>query len=193
MFYFIVFYSCISILLFVLDLVFFFSSLLNWKHLIDLWPFLFSYISIKCYKPFTKNCLSSDGKESACNAGDPSSIPGSGRSPGEGKGWLLIPVFLGFPGGSNSKEFTCSAGDLCPVPGLGRSLGGGQGNRLQYSCLENPHGQESLVGCSPWGHRVRHDWVVKHKHCLHFGFEWVFLLIHFYFTAEEGWCYCLFA
>ena len=28
----------------------------------------------------------SDGKESACNAGDPSSIPGSGRSPGEGNG-----------------------------------------------------------------------------------------------------------
>ena len=28
----------------------------------------------------------SDGKESACNAGDPSWIPGSGRSPGEGNG-----------------------------------------------------------------------------------------------------------
>jgi len=28
----------------------------------------------------------SDGKESACNAGDPSSIPGLGRSPGEGNG-----------------------------------------------------------------------------------------------------------
>ena len=27
---------------------------------------------------------SSAGKESACNAGDSSSIPGSGRSPGEG-------------------------------------------------------------------------------------------------------------
>ena len=27
-----------------------------------------------------------DGKESASNAGDPSSIPGSGRSPGEGHG-----------------------------------------------------------------------------------------------------------
>ena len=26
----------------------------------------------------------SDGKESACNAGDPGSIPGLGRSPGEG-------------------------------------------------------------------------------------------------------------
>ena len=29
---------------------------------------------------------SSDSKESACNAGDPSSIPGSGRSPGERHG-----------------------------------------------------------------------------------------------------------
>ena len=29
------------------------------------------------------------GKESACNAGDPSSIPGLGRSPGEGIGYPL--------------------------------------------------------------------------------------------------------
>ena len=29
------------------------------------------------------------GKESACNAGDSSLIPGSGRSPGEGKGYPL--------------------------------------------------------------------------------------------------------
>ena len=28
----------------------------------------------------------SDGKESACNTGDPGSIPGSGRSPREGNG-----------------------------------------------------------------------------------------------------------
>ena len=32
---------------------------------------------------------SSVGKESACNAGDPGSIPGSGRSPGEG---IVYPV-----------------------------------------------------------------------------------------------------
>ena len=38
-------------------------------------------------------------------------------------------------------------------PGLGRSLGGGHGNPLQYSCLENPHGQKSLAGYSPWGHK----------------------------------------
>ena len=28
----------------------------------------------------------SDGKESSCNVGDPGSIPGLGRSPGEGNG-----------------------------------------------------------------------------------------------------------
>ena len=30
-------------------------------------------------------------------------------------------------------------------------------NPLQDSYLENPHGQRSLVGYSPWGRRVRHD------------------------------------
>ena len=34
-------------------------------------------------------CDTSVGKESACNAGDPGSIPGSGRSPGEGIGYPL--------------------------------------------------------------------------------------------------------
>ena len=33
--------------------------------------------------------VSSVGKESTCNAGDPGSIPGSGRSAGEGVGYLL--------------------------------------------------------------------------------------------------------
>ena len=39
------------------------------------------------------------------------------------------------------------------IPGLGRSPGGGHGNPLQYSCLENPHGQRSQVGYSPWAHK----------------------------------------
>ena len=94
---------------------------------------------------------SSAGKEHTCNAGDPSSIPGSGRSPGEGIGY--IPVFLGFPGGSHGKESACNAGDLGLIPGLGRIPGGGHGNSLQYSCLENPHGQRNLVGHRPWSRK----------------------------------------
>ena len=59
----------------------------------------------------------------------------------------------GFPGGSASKESTCNAGDLGLIPGSGRSPGEGKGNPLQYSCLENPLGQRSLAGYSPWGHK----------------------------------------
>ena len=80
---------------------------------------------------------SSAGKEATCNSGDLDSIPGSGRSPGEGIGWLPTPVFLGFPGGSDSKESACNAKDLHSVPGLGRSPGREHGNPLLYSCLEN--------------------------------------------------------
>ena len=48
------------------------------------------------------------------------------------------------------KKSACNVGDLGLIPGLGRSPGGGHGNLLQYSCLENSHGQRSLVGYSPW-------------------------------------------
>ena len=40
---------------------------------------------------------SSDHKESACNRGDPGSIPGSGRSNGEGNGYPLRYSCLGNP------------------------------------------------------------------------------------------------
>ena len=49
------------------------------------------------------------------------------------------------------KNLPAKAGELRgagSIPGLGRSPGGGHGNPLQYSCLENPHGQRSLAGYS---------------------------------------------
>ena len=45
-----------------------------------------------------------------------------------------------------------SSGDVRDVgwiPGLGGSPGEGKDYPLQYSCLENAHGQRSLVGDSP--------------------------------------------
>ena len=59
----------------------------------------------------------------------------------------------GFPGGSDDKESACNVGNLGSIPGLGKCPGGGHGNPPQYSCLENPHGQRSLVGYSPWGRK----------------------------------------
>ena len=54
------------------------------------------------------------------------------------------------------KNLPPNAGDVRDaglIPELGRSLGGGRSNPLQYSCLENPRGQRSLAGYSPWGHK----------------------------------------
>jgi len=79
---------------------------------------------------------SSVGKESTCNAGDPSSIPGFIKIPW-GRDRLPTPVFLGFPCGSAGKESACNVGDLGLIPGLGRSPGEGIGYPLQYSGLEN--------------------------------------------------------
>ena len=60
---------------------------------------------------------------------------------------------MGFPGVLAGKESACNAGDLGSIPGLGRSPGLEHGNPLQYSSLENPHGQRNLAGYSPWGRK----------------------------------------
>ena len=54
------------------------------------------------------------------------------------------------------KNLPANAGNIRAVgliPGSGRFPGGGHGNPLQNSCLENPQGQRSLAGYSPWGHK----------------------------------------
>ena len=50
------------------------------------------------------------------------------------------------------KNPPANAGDIRGVGSIPRiSPGGGHGNPLPYSCLENPHGQRSMAGYSPWG------------------------------------------
>ena len=58
---------------------------------------------------------------------------------------------VGLPQERSGKESACNAGaagDMCSIPGFGRSPGGGHDKPLQYSHLENPHGQRDLVGYS---------------------------------------------
>ena len=68
----------------------------------------------------------------------------------EPKGFRGGSVVKNPPSDSVSKESTCNVGNVGLIPGLGRSPGGEHGNPLQYSCLENPQGQRSLAGYSPW-------------------------------------------
>ena len=62
------------------SLSFFFPRKSDFKNLIKRNRKLILYVGFPC---------GSAGKESACNAGDLGSIPGLGRSPGEGKGYPL--------------------------------------------------------------------------------------------------------
>ena len=94
---------------------------------------------------------SSAVKESTCNVGDPSSIPGSGSFPEEGIGYplqyswasLVTQMVKNLP--AMWETWVRSQGWEDPLEeGMAA---------LQYSCLENPQGQRSLVGYSPWGHK----------------------------------------
>ena len=49
------------------------------------------------------------------------------------------------------KKLSAKAGEVGSISEWGRSPGEGHGNQPQYSCVENPHGQRSLAGYSPWG------------------------------------------
>ena len=94
---------------------------------------------------------SSAGKESACNAREPNSIPESGNSLGEG---------IDHPLQYSWVSLVAQMVKNLPVmqrprfdPWVGRIPWKGHGNQLQYSCLENPHGQRSLAIYGPWGHK----------------------------------------
>ena len=58
----------------------------------------------------------------------------------------------GFPGGSVVKNLPANAGAAFH-PGSGKAPGEGNGSPLQYSCLGLSHGQRSLAGYSPGGHK----------------------------------------
>ena len=80
---------------------------------------------------------SSASKDFICKAGDPSLIPGLGRSTGEGIGYPPQYSWASLVA-QTVKESARNEGDLGLIPGLGSSPGGGHGHPPQYSCLENP-------------------------------------------------------
>ena len=88
--------------------------------------------------------FSSAGKESACSAGDLSSIPGSGRT--LAKGESTHSSILGLPWWLSWWTAYLQYGR----PGFGRSLGEGKVCPLQYYGLENS--MDSIV------HRVAKNW-----------------------------------
>ena len=54
-----------------------------------------------------------------------------GKNRGEGRRFMYLSHYIGFPGSSDGKESACSARDPGLIPGEGN------GSLLQCSCLEN--------------------------------------------------------
>ena len=80
---------------------------------------------------------SSVGKQSACNTGDPSSIPGSGRSAGERIGYPLQYSWASLVA-QLVKNLPAMWETWVRSLGWQDSPGEGKGYPLQYSGLENP-------------------------------------------------------
>ena len=59
----------------------------------------------------------------------------------------------GFPGGSDGKVSACNAGDLDLIPGSGRFPWRRKWQPTPVLLPGKFHGQRSLVGSSPWGHK----------------------------------------
>ena len=104
---------------------------------------------------------SSAGKESTCNAGDPSSIPVSGRSPGERIGYSL------------EYSWASLVAQMVKNPPAMwetwvRSLGWEdlleKGKATHHSILAwRISINRGALQRYPWGCRVRHDWGTKHS------------------------------
>ena len=123
----------------------------------------------------------SAGKESACNVGDLGSIPGLGRSPGEGKGYPL--QYFGL---ENTNIYTVHGvakrysnmvyvGDVGAKESTCQCRRHKEGKRYRFSPWRGKipwrrkwyltlvflpgesHRQKSLVDYNPGGHRVRHN------------------------------------
>ena len=94
----------------------------------------------------------SAGKESACNAGDPGLIPGSERSPREAIGyslqysWTSLVVRRVKNPPAMWETWVRSLGWENPLE-EGMATHPSQPNPTY---LENPHGERSLAGYSPW-------------------------------------------
>ena len=93
--------------------------------------------------------------------------------------WLFLGASQLVPVVNNPPANAGDIRDTGLIPGSGKYPGGGIGSPRQYSCLENPHGQRSLEGYSPCGHK---GWTQLKQLGTH---AWLFLEIHIGIFTNE--------
>ena len=66
---------------------------------------------------------------------------------------MYIYTHIKYIRGSYGKESACNAGDLGPTPGIKKILWSRKWQPTPVFLPGESHGQRSLVGYSPWGHK----------------------------------------
>ena len=105
------------------------------------------------------------GKESACNAGDPGSIPMSGKSPGEGIGYPLQYSWVSLVA-QIVKNLPVMRETWVRSLGWEDVLEKGMATHSSVLSWRNPWTKEPGGLQSMESQRVRHDWVTKHSTAL---------------------------
>ena len=95
---------------------------------------------------------SSTGKESACNAEDPSSIPGSGRSPGERIGYLLQYSWASLVA-QTIRNLPAMWENWVQFLGWEDPLEEGMATHSSSLSWRVHMNRGASWGCSPWGHK----------------------------------------
>ena len=100
----------------------------------------------------------SDGKESACIVGDLGLIPGSGRSPGGGYGNPLQCPWVSLVAQTVKKSWF--------DPWFGKIPWRRAWQPTPVFLPGEFHGQRSLAGCNPWGHKesAMTEWLSVARH-----------------------------
>ena len=132
----------------------------------------------------------SPGKESTCNSGDPGSIFGSGRFPGEGIGYPLpyswVPLVAQMV--KNLPSLWEGRSNLGSIPGLGRLPERGHGNPFQYSCLGNPLDRGAWRATVHWVAKSRTR-LSKQANNVRMCINRILLMVFTYYPNETKTCW----
>ena len=104
----------------------------------------------------------SAGKESACDAGDPGSVPGLGRSPGEGIGYPLQYTWASLVAQMVKNLPAMRETWVWSLVGEDSPGGGHEQPTLVFLPGESPWTEEPGGLQSTGFQRVRHNWVTKY-------------------------------
>ena len=130
----------------------------------------------------------SAGREPTCNAGDTSSIPGSGRSPGEGTGYWLQYSWASLLAQTVKNRSAMQETWVRPL-GWEDPLEKGMANHSSILAWRIPWTEKPGSQQSMGLERVRHDWMTfTFFHIFWYIFTFTQFVYYLFEISQNSWC-----